>query len=155
MRPALVLVLLMGLLGPGGSSAQGSTCSVELRQAGIKKFRMIRCDEDPAAMNDAILRARAACKELPAENQPGCFEAVADSFELRREAMMRRALREGATAEAVADRYGASLAEVERLQAEMPPRESEVDSEAQARAAEELRAVERDLQDWLLQQESR
>ena len=149
MRGAIMLGLVVSLLTPGGSSAQDSSCRVELKQLGAKKFRVILCDEDPAAINDAIARAQSTCNDLPTDEQPDCYEAVAASFELRRTAMMRRALREGQAPEAVADRFGASLTEVELLQAELAPPEGQTDPEAAQAAAAELERVERDLADFM------
>lgn len=140
-------VVVASLLAPAGASAEESTCRVEQRFG----LRVVECDEDPAATNEAMARAQGACLELGVEDQPSCYEAVAESFTLRREAMVRRALRAGWGTDAIVSRYGSSPEEVEQIQERMAPREIAVDPEAQARAAEELRAVEQELEDWRLE----
>ena len=150
MRIALGGAVLGALLAATETLAEASSCRVEL-PLGV---RVIVCDEDPAVIQDAMARAQAPCAELPGEDRGSCYEAVAESFALRRESMIRRALRAGAAVDAIASRYGASPEEVQQIQAEMAPRASEVDPEAQARAAEELRAIERELEAWRLEQAS-
>jgi len=154
-RPALaaVLVLAACLLGPS-SPAQESTCSVETRQADGRSFRVARCDEDAAAVDDAMARAQASCNELAGETQARCHEAVAASFELRRKAMIRRALREGMPADAVADRLDASIDEVQQVQAEMSaPPVQEGDPAAEAARAALQAQVEQDLAEELAQED--
>jgi len=133
-----------------GASAEESTCRVEQRLG----LRVIECDEDPAANAEAVARAQATCLELAAEDQPSCYEAIAESFVLRREAMVRRALRAGWGVDAIVSRYGSSPEEVEQIQAAMAPRTTEVDPDAQARAVEELQAIEREMETWLLEHAS-
>jgi hypothetical protein len=135
---------LASFLAVAGASAEESTCRVEQRRG----LRVIECDEGPAATDEAMARAQASCLELAVEDQPGCNEAVAETFRLRRESMVRRALRAGWGTDAIVSRYGSSPEEVAEIQAEMAPRTTELDPEAQARAAEELRAIEQELEAW-------
>jgi len=148
MRVVAASVFLGALLAAGGASAEESACHVDSTLG----RRVVRCDEDPATMNEAMARAQAPCGELLAEDQASCIEAIAESFALRRESMIRRAVRVGWGTDAIMSRYGASDQEVQRVQAEMAPRVSVVDPEAQARAAEERQAIERELEEWRLQE---
>ena len=143
-RITLGVVVLVTLLAPAGASAEESTCRVEQRLG----LRVIHCDEGPAATDEAMARAQATCLDLAPEDQPSCTEAVAESFALRREAMVRRALRAGWATDAIVSRYGSSPEAIEQLRAELAPRGSEVDPEARARAAEELQAIEQELEAW-------
>jgi len=154
MRPALVCIGAIGLLAAGASSAQDSTCSVETRQVGGESFRVVRCDEDAEAISNAIADAQASCEELSGMAQLRCYEAVAASFELRRKSMIRRALAEGGTVEAVADRFDASLEEVEQVQAEMAPPERTSSAETDPGRAAIREQVEQDLAQELAQEDS-
>ncbi len=148
MRPALTSVLVIGLVAPGVGSAQ-STCTVETRKVDGETFRVIHCDEGSAATEEAIAQAQASCDELAGEAQLRCYEAVVASFELRREAMIRRALSDGATVDAVAIRYDASLDAVQQVQAEMAPPESVIDPEIDAARAAARVQAEQDVADWM------
>ena len=154
MRPALVCIGAIGLLAAGASSAQDSTCSVETRQVGGESFRVVRCDEDAEAISNAIADAQASCEELSGMAQLRCYEAVAASFELRRKSMIRRALAEGGTAEAVADRFDASLEEVGQVQAEMAPPEHTSNAEVDPGRAAIRERVEQDLADSMAPEQS-
>ncbi len=151
MRPALVSVAVIGLIAPGAGWAQDSTCTVETRKVEGKTFRVIRCDEDTATTEEAIAKAQSSCDELAGAAQIQCYQAVEASFELRREAMIRRALSDGASVDAVASKYDAPLEAVQQAQAEMaPPDTTEPEIDA-ARAAARVQA-EQDLVDWMAQE---
>ncbi len=152
MRPVLVSVVVIGLVAPGVGSAQDSTCTVETRKEDGETFRVIRCDEDSAATQDGIAQAQASCDELGGEAQPQCYQAVVASFELRRQSMIRRALSEGATVDAVASEYDASLEAVQQVQAEMAPPEDGSDPEIDAARAAARVQAEQDLADWMAQE---
>ena len=125
------------------------SCEVGVRLIGAKSIRVVHCDEDPATVDAAINRAQGSCEELPSETRLQCFETIAASFELRRKSMIRRALSEGGTTEAVADRYGASLEEVEQIRAEMAPPEQTIDAEVEASRAAARERAERDFLDLM------
>ena len=65
-------------------------------------------------IRDAMERASESCFTLTGEVDYECKEAVAESFEMRRESMLRRALKEGASVKAAAELYGYTEKEVER-----------------------------------------
>jgi hypothetical protein len=104
-----------------GVSAANADCSVERRQAAGKSFRVIKCDESQAAIDDAIARASESCAMLDPEFEISCKDAVVESFRLRREAMLRRVLKEGASVTAAAQLYGYTEEEVERWLAKNTP----------------------------------
>ena len=97
-----------------GGSAANADCSVERRQAAGESFRVIVCDESREAIDDAMARASESCTTLTPELETSCYEAVAASFRLRREAMLRRALKEGASITAAAQLYEYTEEEVEQ-----------------------------------------
>jgi hypothetical protein len=103
------------------SSAANADCSVERRQAAGNSFRVIQCDESRAAINGAISRASEHCATLAPEIKASCYEAVRASFRLRREAMLRRALKEGGSVTAAAQLYGYTEKKVERWIAKNAP----------------------------------
>jgi len=146
MRVVAASVFLGALLAGAGALAGESSCNVDNRLG----LRVIRCDEDPVVTSAAMARAQAACAELPAEDQADCTDAIAQAFALRRESMIRRGLRAGWGTDAIASRYGASAAEIAKVEADMAPRARSVDPEAQARAAEERLAAEREIEEWRL-----
>jgi hypothetical protein len=143
MRRTLAWTLAIVFLSSAGVSADDS-CEVRVRQIGAKSVRVVHCDEDPATIDAAIDRAQASCDELPGETRLECLDAIAASFALRHQSMIRRALREGGTSEAVADHYGASVEEVEQIRAEMAPPERTIDAEAEASRAAARELAERD-----------
>ena len=108
-----VVCVVAAVLWLGGSAANAD-CSVERRQAAGESFRVIRCDESQAVIDDALARASEPCATLAPEFETSCYEAVAASFRLRREAMLRRALKEGASITAAAQLYGYTEEEVAR-----------------------------------------
>jgi len=148
MRRTLVCSLVIVFLSPVGGWAEDS-CEVAVRQFGAKSVRVVRCDEDPATIDAAIDRAQESCEELPSETRLACLEAIAASFELRRRSMIRRALREGGTIEAVADRYAAAPEEVEQIRAEMAPPEQTIDPELEASRAAARERAERDFHELM------
>jgi hypothetical protein len=104
-----------------GSSAANADCSFEKRQAAGKSSRVINCDESRKAIYGAIARASEHCATLAPEFEASCYEAVRASFRLRREAMLRRVLKEGASVKAAAQLYGYTKKEVERWIARNTP----------------------------------
>ncbi len=104
-----------------GSSAANADCGFGTRRAAGKSSRVIKCDESRKAIDDAIARASDHCATLAPEFEASCYEAVRASFRLRREAMLRRVLKEGASVKAAAQLYGYTKKEVERWIAENMP----------------------------------
>ena len=103
-----------------GSAKAG--CSVEWKHSGGKTFRAIECDESQAALDEAQALAAESCIDLDGEFVDACYAAVAASFRLRREAMLRRTLKEGATLEAAAAHHGYTDEEVAQwIEANEPP----------------------------------
>lgn len=103
------------------SSAANADCSIERRHAAGNSFRVIQCDESRAAINGAIARASEHCATLAPKTKASCYEAVRASFRLRREAMLRRVLKEGASVTAAAQLYGYTEKKVERWIAKNTP----------------------------------
>jgi hypothetical protein len=103
-RPLLLVMVPALVFSIGGSAKAG--CSVELKQSGGKTFRAIECDETQVALDEAREFAAESCASLEGQFVDACYDAVFASFELRREAMLRRTLKEGATLEAAAALYG-------------------------------------------------
>jgi len=108
---ATVVWLIITVMWLGGSAANAD-CSVEGRWVSGKYFLVIRCDESQEAIDDAIWIASEPCTTLAPEFQTSCQNAVAESFRVRREAMLRRALKEGASVTAAAQLYGYTEEEV-------------------------------------------
>ncbi len=104
-----------------GSSAANADCSFGKRRAAGKSSRVIKCDENWKAIDGAIARASEHCATLAPEFEASCYEAVRASFQLRREAMLRRALKEGASVKAAAQLSGYTKKEVERWIAKNTP----------------------------------
>jgi len=104
----------------GGSMARAD-CNVEMRQAAGKYHRVIKCDESKEAIDDAIARATDSCTSSTPDLESVCYDAVAESFRLRREAMLRRALKDGASVKAAAELYGYTEEQVERWIANNAP----------------------------------
>ena len=119
-RALAVAGVVAAVLWMGGSAANAD-CSVKRRQAAGKSFRVIQCDESREAINDAIARASEHCATLAPEIEASCYEAVRASFRLRREAMLRRVLKEGASVTAAAQLYGYTEKRVERWSAKNTP----------------------------------
>ena len=118
---ALVVVsVVAAVLWMGGSAARAD-CSIERRQSAGKSFRVIKCDESQEVIDDAIARASDHCATMAPEFEASCYEAVAASYRLRREAMLRRALKEGASVTAAAQLFGYTEEEVERWIAKNTP----------------------------------
>ena len=109
----VVAPILLTALWMGGTPANAD-CSVETRQAAGKYFRVITCDESDQVISDAMARASESCVTPTGEVDYECKKAVAESFEMRRESMLRRALKEGASVKAAAELYGYTEKEVER-----------------------------------------
>jgi hypothetical protein len=151
MRRTIVFTMAIVLLSSVEGSAEDS-CEVGVRPIGSKSVRVIRCDEDPATVDAAIGRAQESCEELSGETRLECLDAVASSFALRRKSMIRRALSEGGTTEAVADRYGAPVEEVEQIRAEMAPPEQTIDAQAEASRTAARERAEQDFLDLLARQ---
>ncbi len=118
-----------------GGSAANADCSVEMRQAAGKYFRVIKCDESKAAIDGAIARASASCTTSTGEFDSSCQDAVAESYRLRREAMLRRSLKEGASITAAAQLYGYTEEEVERWLAKNTPTDRGYDEPVEDPAA--------------------
>ena len=132
---ALVMVSVGAAVLWLGGSAANADCTVERRQAAGKYFRVIKCDESKEAIDDAIARASASCTTSTGEFDASCQDAVAESFRLRREAMLRRALKEGASITAAAQLYGYTEEEVERWLAKNTPTDRGYSEPAEVSAA--------------------
>jgi len=113
-RQTRVLVWIFATVVWLGGSAANADCSVETRRAGGESFQVIRCDESPEAIDDAIARTLESCAMLDPEFETSCQNAVVESFRLRRDAMLRRVLKEGASITAAAQLYGYTEEEVEQ-----------------------------------------
>ncbi len=114
-RQTRVLVWIFATVVWLGGSAAYADCTVEGRQAAGKYFRVIVCDESPEAIDHAIARALKSCTTSTGEFDSACQDAVVESFRLRKEAMLRRTLKDGASIKAAAQLYGYSEEEVGRL----------------------------------------
>ena len=68
-----------------------------------------------------LSRSSESCTRVTPELETSCYDAVAASFRLRREAMLRRTLKEGASITAAAQLYGYTEEEVERWLAKNTP----------------------------------
>ncbi len=152
-RQTRVLVWILATVVWLGGSAAYADCSVERRQAAGKSFRVIVCDESPEAIDDAIARASDHCATLAPEFETPCYEAVAASYWLRREAMLRRTLKEGASIRAAAQLHGFTEEEVERWLAKNTPTDRGY-TESDEVSAEVLQA-QQDLATLLQQQLAR
>ena len=108
-----VVIVTATLLWLGGSAAQAD-CSVNTRRTFGKSLRVIQCDESRFPMDEAMLRAAESCETLDREFADTCYDAIMESFELRRESMLERTLKEGASVKAAAELYGYTEAEVEQ-----------------------------------------
>jgi hypothetical protein len=136
--PLLFVMIPAFLLSIAGSAR--AECTVEWKYSRGKTFRTTKCDESQTELDEAKAAAAAPCMDLERELADACYDAVAASFELRREAMLRRTLREGATVEAAAERYGYTEEEVAQW---IEANESHLDSyyeESDEASPEHLRA---------------
>lgn len=104
----------------GGSSAKAD-CNVEKRQAAGNYFRVIKCDESQQAIDEAIVREAESCTDSTQNPESPCYDEIVESHRLRKEAMLRRALKDGASIEAAAQLYGYTVEEVEWWIAENTP----------------------------------
>jgi hypothetical protein len=144
---SLLLFMVPALVFSIGVSAKAG-CDVKLKRSGGKTFRAIKCDERRAALDETREFAAESCADLHAEFSDACYDAVFASFELRREAMLRRTLKEGATLEAAATLYGYTEEEVSQsLAANEPTSDSYDPSEEVPQAVLE---AERALADVLI-----
>jgi len=115
-----VVIVMATFLWMGGSAAEAD-CSVDTRRTFGKSFRVIQCDESQFATDEAMLRAAESCETLDREFVDPCYDAIVGSFELRRESMLQRTLKEGASIKAAAELYGYTEVEVEQRIAENTP----------------------------------
>lgn len=71
-------------------------------------------DDERTSTRRCFESASQSCATLAPDLETSCYYAVEESFRLRREAMLRRALKEGASIKAAAQLYGYSEEEVAR-----------------------------------------
>jgi len=119
-RTLAVMSVVGAVLWMGGSAANAD-CRVERRQTAGKSLRVIKCDASQRAIDDAIARGSASCTTSTGDLASSCYDAVAESYRLRREAMLRRTLKEGASITAAARLHGYTEEEVERWLAKNMP----------------------------------